>query len=161
LDSTTAFLERVLVDPSIGGNLNKVLGSHFFFLLLFLGSGWYAQTTNTTPTTQEKRSMPMQDSPTPLYDMVIVRPSDKQEKTAGGLWLPKPMVEDIGVRVAKGVVVRTGKGRRHPGTGYVFPPEVKPGDIVLYNQALDVGDNLGEEGLVLVAEDNILAIVDA
>ena len=97
--------------------------------------------------------------PRPMYDLVIIRPFEKQEKI-GSLWLPEPVAEDVGARVNRGTVIRVGPGRRHPSTGIFMPHEVFPGDVVIYNRGLIMGEaDLGEEGLVLVAESDILAVI--
>ena len=104
--------------------------------------------------------MSTQNVPRPLYDLIIIRPAEKLERSSSGLWLPEPVAEDVGTRVEKGTVVRVGQGRRHPRTGILFPPDVRAGDVVLYNKALKlVEGGLGEDGLTIVAESDILAIV--
>lgn len=96
--------------------------------------------------------------PRPLADLVIIRRADLMKRTAGGLWLPEPIAEDVGRRVEKGTVVKVGRGRQHPRTGHIYPPEVKEGDVVLYSQALAAKDVLGDETLVIVPEAEIIAV---
>lgn len=64
----------------------------------------------------------------PLNDLVLVRRDKAKSVTPGGLHLPDTAKEKC--RIA--TVIRVGVGRTLPG-GVVVPPEVKPGDRVLFS----------------------------
>ncbi len=84
----------------------------------------------------------------PLNDRVLVKRSDLEEKTAGGLFIPESAKE----KPSQAKVIAVGSGTR-------VPLEVKEGDIVLFGKY--VGTELkyeGEEYLVLREED-ILAVL--
>jgi chaperonin GroES len=91
----------------------------------------------------------------PLYDRILVRRLEEQERTAGGLYIPdtakeKPVEAKV-VAVGNGKVLEDGKLRQL---------EVKAGDRVLF--AKYSGNEVkidGEEHLIL-REDDILAVLE-
>ncbi len=90
----------------------------------------------------------------PLNDRVLVKRSDLEEKTAGGLFIPESAKE----KPSQAKVIAVGSGRVL-ADGTRVPLEVKEGDIVLFGKY--VGTELkyeGEEYLVLREED-ILAVL--
>ncbi|TBU96247.1 co-chaperone GroES [Stutzerimonas kirkiae] len=93
----------------------------------------------------------------PLYDRVVVRRSEEENKTAGGIVLPGSAAE----KPNRGEVVAVGTGRVLEN-GEVRPLAVKVGDKVVfgpYSGSNTVKDN-GEDLLVL-NESEILAVVEA
>ena len=91
----------------------------------------------------------------PLYDRILVKRIDEQQKTAGGLYIPdtakeKPQ-EALVVAVGNGKVIEDGSLRKL---------EVKAGDKVLFSKYS--GNEIkidGTEHLIL-REDDILAVLD-
>jgi len=90
----------------------------------------------------------------PLADRVFIKISEKEEKTAGGIFLPDTAKEkpQIGEISAVGPGKLDDKGVRQP-------LEVKVGDKVLYSKYAGNDIKLGTEEYVLLAEKDILAIV--
>ena len=91
---------------------------------------------------------------TPLGDGVCIKVSQAEEKTTGGIMLPdiaqkKPQV---------GKVAAIGPGGRNDD-GARQPMEVNVGDQVLYSKYAGTVIKLGSEDYVLLAEQDILAIV--
>ncbi|MEB3883471.1 co-chaperone GroES [Lyngbya sp. CCY1209] len=91
----------------------------------------------------------------PLGDRVFVKISDSEEKTAGGILLPDTAKEKPQV----GEIVAAGPGRRNDD-GSRSEMEVKVGDKVLYSKYAGTDIKLGGEEYVLLAEKDILAIVN-
>lgn len=91
---------------------------------------------------------------TPLDDRVVIEPVGAAEKTAGGLYIPE-MVQE---RPREGKVVAVGKGHRSK-KGVLRPLDVKMGDSVLYAQYAGVNVQLGGREMVLLREEEILAVV--
>ena len=90
----------------------------------------------------------------PLYDRVVVKPVEAEEKSAGGILIPDNAKE----KPTKGEVVAVGEGKALDN-GSVRAPKVKVGDIVIYGQyAGSAYKNEGTE-YKIVREDDILAIV--
>jgi chaperonin GroES len=91
----------------------------------------------------------------PLYDRVLVKRLESQERTAGGLFIPDTAKE----KPVEAKVVAVGTGRVGDD-GKVRPLEVKQGDRVLF--AKYTGNEIkldGEEHLIL-REDDLLAVLD-
>lgn len=91
---------------------------------------------------------------TPLGERVLVKVSQSEERTAGGILLPDTAKEKPQV----GEVAAVGPGKRNDdGTRQV--PEVKVGDKVLYSKYAGTDVKIGSEEYVLLAEKDILATV--
>jgi len=91
----------------------------------------------------------------PLYDRVLVKRLESQEKTAGGLFIPDTAKE----KPVEAKVVAVGSGRVGDD-GKVHKLEVKEGDRVLF--AKYSGNEIklnGEEHLILREED-LLAVLE-
>ncbi len=90
----------------------------------------------------------------PLGDRVFVKVSEKEEKTAGGIFLPDTAKEKPQV----GEVAAVGPGKRNDdGTRQEL--EVKVGDKVLYSKYAGTDLKIGDVEYVLLAEKDILAVV--
>ena len=91
----------------------------------------------------------------PLYDRVVVKPVEAEEKSAGGILIPDNAKE----KPTKGEVVAVGEGKFVEATGNVRAPKVKVGDIVIYGQY--AGSAYKAEGVEykIIKEDDVLAIV--
>jgi len=90
----------------------------------------------------------------PLHDRVIVRRVDEEEKTAGGIIIPDTAKE----KPQQGEVVAVGKGKVLEN-GKVLPMVVKEGDRVLFGKYAGTDIKVGGEELLIMREDDILAVV--
>lgn len=88
----------------------------------------------------------------PLGASVIVRPL-RPAVGPGGLVLP----EDFRSPISRGRVLSVGDGRLLP-TGARAAPQVAEGDCVLYEEFAGIPVEINGEKLVLLTEDEILAI---
>ncbi len=90
----------------------------------------------------------------PLGDRVFIKINEKEEKTAGGIYIPDAAKEKPQV----GEVSAVGAGKLDD-KGVRQPLEVKVGDQVLYSKY--AGNELKIDGVeyILLAEKDILAIV--
>ncbi|MFZ4640252.1 MAG: co-chaperone GroES [Nodosilinea sp.] len=88
----------------------------------------------------------------PLGDRILVKVSEAEEKTAGGILLPDTAKEKPQV----GEVVQVGPGKRNDDGAYQVL-EVKVGDRVLYSKYAGTDIKLGSEEYVLLREADILA----
>jgi len=91
----------------------------------------------------------------PLDDRVVIKPSEAQAKTAGGIFLPdtakeKPQIGKI-VWVGPGKVQEDGKRT---------PMSVKKGDEVIYGKYTGNEIEIDSEKLVIVHETDLLGIVE-
>ena len=92
----------------------------------------------------------------PLYDRVLVKRLESEEKSSGGLFIPESAKE----KPQQAEVVAVGTGRLTDKNETV-DLVVKPGDRVLFGKY--AGDEIkidGEEHIIL-RESDILAIVEA
>ena len=92
----------------------------------------------------------------PLNDRVVVRRTEEEETTAGGIVIPdnakeKPIRGEV-VAVGLGKVLENGDNRA---------PEVKVGDKVLYGKYAGTEIKLEGEDLLVMREDDILAVLEA
>jgi chaperonin GroES len=90
----------------------------------------------------------------PLYDRVLVRRIDPEEKSSGGLFIPESAKE----KPQQAEVVSVGTGRLTKNNA-VVPLVVKPGDRVLFGKY--AGDEVKLEGVdhIILKESDILAII--
>ena len=90
----------------------------------------------------------------PLHDRVIVKRTEEEEKTKGGIIIPDTAKE----KPAEGKVIAVGEGRiKKDGTK--IPLEVKVGDRVLFSKFGGTEVKIDGEEHLMMREDDILAII--
>ena len=92
----------------------------------------------------------------PLHDRIIVERLEEETTTASGIIIPdsakeKPMQGDV-VAVGKGKVTEDGK---------VLPLDVKVGDKVLFGKYAGTEVKVEGEELLVMKEDDIMAVIEA
>ena len=90
----------------------------------------------------------------PMGDRVVVRPSEQENLTKGGIHLPDTAQE----RPQEGEVVATGPGRVLKN-GKRLEMEVKPGDKVIYSKFAGTVVEVQDEELLVLGANDILAII--
>ena len=90
----------------------------------------------------------------PMSDRVVVRPSEQESVTKGGIFLPDTAQE----RPQKGEVVSTGPGRMLEN-GKRVETEVKAGDTVIYSKYAGTEIEVQDEELVVLGANDILAVI--
>ena len=92
----------------------------------------------------------------PLYDRVLVRRLDAEQKTTGGLFIPETAKE----KPQHAEVVACGSGRLTE-KGETIPLTVKPGDKILFGKY--AGDEVKLDGTdhIILRESDILAILES
>lgn len=91
---------------------------------------------------------------TPLADRVIIKPSEAEEKTKGGIILPDTAKE----KPIEGTVVAAGPGKV-TDDGKTVKLGVKVGDKVLYGKYSGTEITVEGEDLLIMRESDIFAIV--
>jgi chaperonin GroES len=91
----------------------------------------------------------------PLDDRVVIKPSEAQEKTAGGIFLPDTAKEKPQI----GKIVWTGPGKVQDD-GKRAPMSVKTGDEVIYGKYMGNEVEIDGQKLVIVREGDLLGIVE-
>ncbi|MGC9364205.1 MAG: co-chaperone GroES [Fidelibacterota bacterium] len=90
----------------------------------------------------------------PLADRVVVKPSEAEEKTSGGIILPDTAKE----KPQEGTVVAVGPGKVSEN-GTKVAMEVKVGDKVLYGKYSGTEITIDGVEHLIMRESDILAIV--
>ena len=91
----------------------------------------------------------------PLYDRVIVKPFEEEQKSSGGI-----LLGSAAVKSTRGKVVAVGKGRVLDN-GTFAPMSVKVGDTVVYNEGYGCKkEKLDGEDVVIISEIDVFAIVE-
>jgi chaperonin GroES len=92
----------------------------------------------------------------PLADRVVVRPQEKEERTRGGIYLPDTASKE---KPQEGLVMAVGDGRLDDN-GKRVPVAVKPGDRVLFAKYAGTEIKIDDEDFLILAEKDVLAIVN-
>lgn len=91
----------------------------------------------------------------PLGDRVVVRREDAETTTSGGIVLPDSAQD----KPARGTIVSVGDGRLLDN-GNRSPFQVTPGDRVIFSSYSGENFKIGDEELLLMREDEILAVIE-
>ncbi len=93
----------------------------------------------------------------PLGDRVVVKPAEREEKTKGGVFLPDTATKE---RPQEGTVLAVGEGRQDDN-GKLIPMNVKEGDRVLFAKYGGTEFKVDDEEYLILAEKDILGIIQA
>jgi chaperonin GroES len=91
----------------------------------------------------------------PLADRLVVEPTEREEVTASGIYVPETAKE----KPQEGKVVAAGPGRRDED-GERVPMDVAVGDRVLYAKYAGTEIKLEDKKYLILKESDILAILD-
>ena len=92
----------------------------------------------------------------PLRDKVVVKPSEGEEKSSGGIYLPDTAKK----KPQEGKVIAVGTGKLLDD-GTIKPLTVQVGDTVIYSKYGGTEVTIEGEELVLLDEDQIFAVLEA
>ncbi len=91
----------------------------------------------------------------PLGDRLVVKPTEAEEKTAGGIVLPDTAKE----KPQQGVVIAVGPGKLLDN-GKTVPMDLSVDDTVYYAKYGGTEIKIGSEEYVILRQDDVLAILD-
>ena len=91
----------------------------------------------------------------PLGDRVVIERESAEEKTAGGIVLP----DSAQNKPARGKIISVGEGRLLDN-GQRNQIQVKVGDRVLFSSYAGEQFKIGDQELLLMREDDILAVLE-
>jgi len=91
----------------------------------------------------------------PLDDRVVIRPSEPEEKTESGIYLPEGAKE----KPQTATVVAVGPGKLNDD-GSRSSLSVKKGDTVVYGKYAGTEVEVGDEELVVVRESELLGVLE-
>jgi chaperonin GroES len=91
----------------------------------------------------------------PLHDRLIVKRSEEEEKTKGGIIIPDTAKE----KPIEGKVIAVGKGKiKKDGTK--IPMEVKKGDRILFAKYAGTEVKIDGEEHLIMKEDDVIATIE-
>jgi chaperonin GroES len=99
----------------------------------------------------KKKSLKLQ----PLGERVVVQREASEEKTAGGIVLPDTAKD----KPARGTIMSVGEGKL-ADDGRRIPLQVKVGDRVIFSSYAGETFKVEDEELLLMREDDILAVIE-
>ncbi len=91
----------------------------------------------------------------PLADRIVVKRIEEEEVKKGGIIIPDTAKE----KPQKGKVIAVGPGRLDD-QGKRMPMEVKEGDIVLFSKYAGTEVKVDDEELLVMREDEVLAVIE-
>ena len=91
----------------------------------------------------------------PLHDRILIKRLEKGEEVRGGIIIPDSAKE----KPQQGEVKAVGSGKLLE-TGQRTPPEVRPGDRILFGKYSGSEIKLDGEEYLILKEDEILAVVE-
>ncbi|WP_066800493.1 co-chaperone GroES [Moraxella oblonga] len=90
----------------------------------------------------------------PLHDRIVVRRTEEEQKTAGGIILPGSAQE----KPQQGEIIAVGKGQITDNG--VRPLDVKVGDKVLFGQYAGQTVKVDGEELLIMKESDVLGVLE-
>ena len=91
----------------------------------------------------------------PLHDRVVVRRTDSEEKTAGGIIIPDTAKE----KPQEGEVIAVGPGGRDE-SGKLIPIDVKVGDRILFGKWSGTEVKIDGEELLIMKESDVVGVLE-
>ena len=92
----------------------------------------------------------------PLADYIVIEPISQEEKTKTGILVPSTIERE---KPEQGRVIAIGTGKR-TDSGQLIPPEVKPGDIVLFTKYGPNEVKVDDKEYLIAKQEDILAILE-
>lgn len=92
----------------------------------------------------------------PLHDRILVKRLEEEQVTKGGIIIPDSAKE----KPIKGEVVAAGPGKV-ADDGKKIAMSVTPGDKVIFNKYAGTEIKIDGEELLIMREDDILAVIEA
>ncbi|MEO5333639.1 MAG: co-chaperone GroES [Magnetococcus sp. YQC-5] len=90
----------------------------------------------------------------PLHDRVVVKRTEEEKRTAGGIIIPDTAKE----KPIQGKVLAVGKGAIQEN-GSIRPMDVKVGDVVLFAKYAGTEVKLEGEELLIMRETDIMGVI--
>ena len=91
----------------------------------------------------------------PLQDRVVVKRTEEETTTKGGIVLPGSATE----KPAQGEVVAVGPGKRQENGEYK-PVDLKVGDVVVFGKYSSNTVKIGEDELLILNENEIFGVIE-
>ncbi len=92
----------------------------------------------------------------PLQDRVVVKRTEEEKTSAGGIVLPGSASE----KPAQGKVVAVGPGKRQEDGKYQ-PVDLKVGDVVVFGKYSSNTVKIGDDELLILSENEIFGVIES
>lgn len=92
----------------------------------------------------------------PLHDKILVKRDEAETKTSSGIFLPETAKD----KPKTGTIQAVGTGALNTETGERIPLSVKKGDRVIFSSYAGTEVKLDKDTLLIMSEDDILAVVE-
>ena len=92
----------------------------------------------------------------PLHDRIIVKRMEEERMSAGGIVIPDSATE----KPSKGEVVAVGNGKTLDN-GEIRALDVKAGDKILFGKYSGTEVKVEGEDLLVMKEDDVMAVIEA
>ena len=91
----------------------------------------------------------------PLHDRIVVRRTEAEEKSVGGIIIPDTAKE----KPQEGEVIAAGPGARNDA-GQLQPLDVKVGDRILFGKWSGTEIKLDGEDLLIMKESDVMGVIE-
>ncbi len=91
----------------------------------------------------------------PLEDRILIKPLERETKTASGIFLPESAAE----KPMQGTVIATGPGKLLD-SGERAKPSVKDGDVVVFGKYSGTEVEIKGDTHLIVRESELLGVID-
>jgi len=91
----------------------------------------------------------------PLHDRVVVRRTEQETKSAGGIIIPDTAAE----KPQQGEVIAVGPGARDE-TGKLVPLDIKKGDKVLFGKWSGTEVKIDGQDLLIMKESDVMGVLE-
>ena len=91
----------------------------------------------------------------PLHDRIVVRRTEADEKTAGGIIIPDTAKE----KPSQGEVIAVGPGGRDE-SGKLIPIDVQVGDRVLFGKWSGTEVKIDGDELLIMKESDVMGVIE-
>ncbi|MCA9283279.1 MAG: co-chaperone GroES [Phycisphaeraceae bacterium] len=92
----------------------------------------------------------------PLGNKVLIKRDEAETKTESGIYLPEGAKD----KPKSGTIQAVGNGNINTETGDRIPLTVKKGDKVIFTSYAGTEVKLGKDTLLIMTEEDILAVID-
>lgn len=90
----------------------------------------------------------------PLGDRVVIESIKREEKTAGGIYLPDSVKE----KPMEGTVISVGKGARD-NQGNIIPMELKSGDKIIFGKWAGTEVKIDGKEFLIMKESDVMGVL--
>ncbi|EAR22318.1 co-chaperone GroES [Nitrococcus mobilis] len=91
----------------------------------------------------------------PLHDRVVIKRLEEERTSPGGIVIPDTAAE----KPIRGEIIAVGNGKQLDN-GEIRPLDVTVGDQVLFGKFAGTEVKIGDEDLLVMREDDVMAVVE-